>query len=311
MIEAKLIETTLGSAEKLGIDWTIKVSATGSKRPTTLPWPDEYTGTGKKYLPKIQTPNQLQREATTTYNDAGVAIGTTYTENLYNKLIPGFPAVTADQFVFGTLDFSTFQAVLEVLKSRSSTKIISNPHITTLNNQEAKIFVGTTVSIPTYEYSKETGTQVISCYKDKEVGIKLVVIPNINEKSYITLNIKPNVDGITGFTGPSNQFPMISSRSAETKVMIKDGHTLVIGGLISENRIKSKKGIPILGDIPILDLIFGKREGIIEKTELLIFVTPHIIKEDESLLAETAQLEERLDSGPQEKATVSKKKKKN
>lgn len=307
MIEAKIIETTLGSAEKLGIDWTIKIGASGSKRPTTLPWTEEYGGTGKKYLPKTTVPSEVARVTSNTYQ-SGTLIGTTTSETTYHKLVPGFPEVAASEFVFGTIDFSTFQAILEVLKSRSDTKIISNPRITTLNNQEAKMLVGKIVPIAKYEYSKETGTQVISGYEDKEVGVKLVVTPNINEKDYITLNINPSVDEIIGFTGPNGERPVISTRSAETKVMIKDGQTLVIGGLISENRINSKKGIPILGDLPILDLIFGKKEGIVEKTELLIFVTPHIIKEGETSIKEISALEEKVGIADKKETAVTNKK---
>ncbi|MCX5714091.1 MAG: type II and III secretion system protein, partial [Candidatus Omnitrophica bacterium] len=255
------------------------IAASGAKRPTTLPFETQNIGTGRNYLPNAKVPSELQRTSTNTFDDAGNLINTTTQEQLYHSLQPGFPEVSAEQFIFGTLDFSTFQMVMEFLKSRAETKILSNPRITTLNNQEAKMMVGKIVPIPTYSYSKETGNQVISGYQDMSVGVKLVVTPYINEHSYITLNVNPSVDDIIGVTGPNGERPVISTRSAETKVMIKDGQTLVIGGLISENRINARKAIPFLGEIPILNLIFGKKEGTINRTELLIFITPHIIKE--------------------------------
>jgi len=167
---------------------------------------------------------------------------------------------------------------LEILNSRTDTNIISNPRITTLNNQEAKIIVGTIVPIPLYEYSTDTGTRIISGYENQKIGVQLVVTPNINEQKYITLDVVPSVDEITGWTGPDNERPIISTRSATTKVMIKDGQTLVIGGLISEKKVKYKKKVPILGDIPILGLLFTKKEDTVDKTDLLIFITPRIIE---------------------------------
>ncbi|MCX5697157.1 MAG: hypothetical protein NTU54_04215 [Candidatus Omnitrophica bacterium] len=304
MIEAKIIETSLGSTDKLGIDWTLKIAASGAKRPTTLPFEAENIGTGRNFLPKVQVPSELRDVTTTTYNDAGVAINTTTEQKTFSKLSSGFPAVSADQFIFGTLDFSTMQVVMEFLKARVKTRILSNPRITTLNNQEARMMVGKVVPIPTYAYSKETGNQVISGYQDMSVGVKLIVTPYINEHDYITLNVNPSVDDIIGTTGPNGERPVISTRSADTKVMIKDGQTLVIGGLISENKINSRKAIPFLGEIPILNLIFGSKEGTVNRTELLIFITPHIIKE-----ADFARSEELLKDGDKTQKPVSKNKK--
>ena len=181
MIEAKIIETSLGSTDKLGIDWTFKIAASGEKRPTTLPFETNTIGAGRNFFPKTKVPSELQRVTTNSYDDAGNLISTTTQEQLYHSLQPGFPEVSADQFAFGTLDFSTFQAVMEFLKSRAKTKILSNPRITTLNNQEAKMMVGKVVPIPTYSYSKETGNQVISGYQDMSVGVKLIVTPYVNE----------------------------------------------------------------------------------------------------------------------------------
>ncbi|MCM8782154.1 MAG: hypothetical protein NC828_03795 [Candidatus Omnitrophica bacterium] len=307
MIEAKIIEATLGTADKLGIDWTMKITAGGAKRPTTLPfsrWSTDHEFLGKNMypIPKHETKSEYVEDMTqwianpnatgpedayvhpyikkiTVTSDFPFTGGETYSPNSPIKF-SSFPGATADQFTFGTLDFSQFQAVLEVLKSRADTKIVSNPRITTLNNQEANIIVGTVVPIPTYSYSTESGTRVISGYQDQRIGVKLTVTPNINEQSYITLNIKPNVEEIAGWTGPGNERPIISTRGAEAKVMIKDGQTLVMGGLISEKKIKSDKKVPFLGDLPIIGtLLFTKKSETVDKTDLLIFITPRIVKE--------------------------------
>ena len=280
MIEAKIIETTLGDTENLGIDWTIEVALSGSSRPTTFPFQtDAYHGTGNKMFPYIESPDHMEETTTTSYSESGVPISTTTTQEIFNRLIRGFPEVASDAFTYGTLDFSQFQTVLEILKKRTDTKVLSNPRITTLNNQEAEILVGSIVPIPNYEYSKDTGTRVVSGYTDQKIGIGLTVTPNINEEDYVTLIVEPTIDQITGFTGPNNERPIISTRNAQTNVMIKDGQTLVIGGLIAEKKIEYEKKVPILGDIPIIKYLFTKKEDSINRTELLIFITPYIIRD--------------------------------
>lgn len=268
MIEAKIIEVTLGDTDRLGIDWTMKVTAKGSKRPSTFPF--EPKG-GSDWLKNTVPPSKPGCDFPTGYPYS-------------------FPYAVMDNFTFGALDFSEFKAVLEILNSRTDTNIISNPRITTLNNKEAKILVGKVVPIPTYKYSTEAGATIIDGYIKEEIGIRLLVTPNINEQNYITLEVKPSVDEIIDWTGPNNERPIISTRSADTTVMIKESETLVIGGLISETTIKIKKKVPILGDIPLLGLLFSKKEDTTSKTDLLIFITPHIIKEAKLSPEEAAKL---------------------
>ncbi|MFC1658591.1 secretin N-terminal domain-containing protein [Candidatus Omnitrophota bacterium] len=283
-IEAKIVESTLGNADKLGIDWTMKVTMAGGKRPTTFPF-QKWEGDNDFFPVPSYTSNYDDDTGMWTISSGFPFLGEGFFFPGDDHRLSSFPAPTAyfkdgvlqGDYAYGTLDFSQLQAVLEILKSRSDTKIVSNPRITTINNQEAKILVGTVVPIPIYEYSREAGTRVIAGYRDQEIGVKLLVTPNINEQDFVTLTVKPSVDEIIGFTGPDDERPIISTRSAETRVMIKDNETLVIGGLIAEKRIKSVKKVPILGDIPILKFFFSKKEDTLDKTELLIFITPHIV----------------------------------
>ena len=259
-IEAKIVETVLGDDERLGIDWTTRVTAFGSVRPMTFPFSRE--AEGGDFWPE----------------DDPASSGPAFPTKAHTR----FPMVTSDKFTFGALDFSEFQAVLEVLKSRSDTNILSNPRITTLDNQEAQIMVGTIIPIPVYEWSTETKTRQISGYDEQEVGIKLKVTPHINLAGYITMDIEPEVSKISGWTGPDNERPIISTRQAKTQVMVRDGQTLVIGGLVDETEIESERKVPLLGDIPLLGFFFKKKSRDIDKTDILIFITPRIV-EGESL----------------------------
>ena len=237
--------------EKLGIDWTATVTAKGSKRPTTFPF--RKRGSDKDMYPF------------TSYDSS-------------------FPPVETTEFSFGTLDFSQFQSILNLLKTRSDTKLISSPRILTLDNKEAKIHVGETVLIPTYEISSETENWQVTGYEEKEVGVTLTVTPQVSPDGSIRLKINPQVSTIIDWRGPNNELPITSDRSAETEILIKDGQTVVIGGLVMNERIEIVKKLPFLGDLPLIGFLFthkqvGSETKPNKKTDLLIFVTARIVRE--------------------------------
>ena len=277
MIEAKIIETTLGNSDKFGIEWQTKIVATGAKIPVTTPFKSDLTAsTGYKYVP-IPKPAQDQ----TTYS-SGTPIVTKGVADFPTSTIgtPSFPYAAVSNFTFGTLDFSQFQAVLEVLSSRGDTKIISNPKIVVLNNQEALITVGQTLNIPKYERNSSTGTMEIIGYTEKELGILLRVTPQINSEGAITLSLKPELSSLLRYDQLTAQVqvPVYSIRKAETRLMLKDGQTIVIGGLISEREVDKVTKIPLLGDIPLIGIPFRKTEKTTEKTDLLFFVTVNLVR---------------------------------
>lgn len=240
LIEAKIIETTLTNTDNLGIDWVAEATASGSKRPTSFP----------------------------------------FTVDSANKFLRDFPMPTpaSTLFSYGTLDFSSFQAVLEMLKSRSDTNILSNPRIVTLDNQKASITVGSQYPIPTYTYNEEQAKLQVSGWEYKDIGIIFDVTPHVNNAGLVTLDIAPKITAILDFVTVENtQLPRLSNESASTRVMVKDGETLVIAGLIKSQDTTTNKKVPILGDVPILGLVFTKSEKTKTKTDLLLFLTPHII----------------------------------
>jgi len=255
LIEARIIETILGDSTNLGINWTTRITATGSKRPHTFPF--------RKVGPKSFFPENK--------------IETTSDETSDFPYKHGFPYTTADEFSFGTLNFSEFQVVLEALQSNSQTRILSHPRLVTLNNQEAKILVGTRVPIPIYTFNDETGTYEISGYEEEEVGISLEVTPHVSPDNKIKLTLHPEVSSITGYTGPNDERPIIDTREASTQVQLRDGETVVIGGLIKQNKIDTVNKVPLLGDIPLLGLAFRHKSKTLESTDLLIFVTARIL----------------------------------
>jgi type IV pilus assembly protein PilQ len=264
-IEAKIIETSLDKDDKLGINWTTQVTARMAARPTTFPFGRQ--DGGGEYFPVGDTSGS----ATST-------VGKILPSNL-----TAFPMALPANFTFGTLDFTSFQAVLQILKSKTNTKIISNPRVTTLDNKEAKITVATTYNIPTYERNSSTGNYEITGYQEKELGIILSVTPQINPEGYIVVKLDPEVSAFSQWdtfttSGGTIQAPRYTIRKASTQVMVKDGDTIVIGGLIRESETDTVVKVPILGDIPVLSLLFKKKEKTVETTDLLFFITVNLVK---------------------------------
>lgn len=282
LIESKVVELTLGDADRLGIKWNLSAAVRGAARPTTFPFPARQRTFLRKWLPGGRAP-----ETTTTVDSAG----NTFTSVTSDFPVSGsgsntftgelFPIVDKDEFSFGTLDFSQFQAVLEMIQSRQDSKILSEPHVTTLNNQEAKILVGEVLAIPTFERNSTTGRMEITGYTDRDVGIRLSVTPQINDQGEVVVAIRPQITSLLGYDDLTADIkaPRFSTREAQTQVRVRSGQTIAIGGLIRENVVDTRTKVPILGNLPLVGKVFSHKDKTVQKTDLLFFMTVHIAPE--------------------------------
>lgn len=193
-------------------------------------------------------------------------------------ITPG--TTTGGAFKVGSLTSDAYSAVLEALRHMGKTKTLSTPRILALNNQEAKILVGTKEAYVTSTVTQgESTTQTAEQVTFVDVGVKLYVTPTINKDGFITMKIRPEVStvGSTLTTSQGNVIPIVDTSEAETSVMIKDGVTIVIGGLMKDKVEKHQRKFPLLGDIPLLGGLFRKTSKETLKKELVIFLTPHLI----------------------------------
>jgi len=256
-IEAKLVETTLGKDEKLGVDWQLRASAMGAVLPTTFPFPKR-AGSGEF----TATPNPNNQ-----VGGGGPAFP------------PGetFPYPVPSDYTFGKLSFQEFSVAMDILKQSASTNLVSAPTITTLDNEEAEIVVGTVVPIARYERLRETGTLEITGYDEKKVGVRLLVTPHVAEDSTMVLSVSPEISEIVEYRGQFNERPVTSTRSATTQVVVRNGQTLMIGGLIKTVDLQIVRKVPILGDVPLLGVLFQHKTTQKQKVDLMIFVTPRLL----------------------------------
>ncbi|CAA6819803.1 MAG: General secretion pathway protein D [uncultured Sulfurovum sp.] len=169
-------------------------------------------------------------------------------------------------------------AVFSAAETKDYVNILSNPKLLVLNNHSASINVGNRVPILTSQATSSEVAGIIQSISYQETGISLSVKPIINSDGYLTLNITQNVSSAKQNTISSISSPVIFNRALQTDVVLKSGETVVLGGLISEDKTKNDVKVPFLGDVPILGKLFSNAGDTVEKSELVILIKPTIIR---------------------------------
>lgn len=184
-----------------------------------------------------------------------------------------------------TISVPAFGIALNALQANSAVDIVSTPTILTMDNEEAKIVVGRNIPFPVSTGRDNNGQAIVS-YQREDVAITLKVTPQINESNFVTLEVFQEVQEVEedsqGLDASTAGF-ITSKRSAETTVVVRDNQTVVIGGLIGTTETEVETKVPVLGDLPLLGMLFRGRRNSSRKTNMLIFLTPHIIEEPEDL----------------------------
>jgi type II secretory pathway component GspD/PulD (secretin) len=211
----------------------------------------------------------------------------------YFEMKLSLPISTTNRLLIGTPSNTPgkpgeYKAIIDLLRTIGDTKVLSSPRITVLNNQEAKIHLGTRDAYITSTISQAgTGTTVTSQEVNfVDIGIQLSVTPTINRDGFVAMKIRPEVSSaetkhITS-QGLITDVPIVSTSEAETAVMIKDGVTIIIGGLRKDEKTKTVKKVPVIGDIPLLGFLFRSTSDEVKTTDLVILLTPHIVSGESS-----------------------------
>ena len=248
MLEARIVEVSTDDFKKLGIDWDL-----------------------------------LSRQ------------GFMFVEGNYDSLQGGessdqirglkiFPNPPGTQDIFKLGNFSrvaqVYRVAMDLAIRNGNARVLANPKIATLNGREASMLVGTRIPfVISGTVFAGGGAATSQQVQREEVGVKLSITPLINADGYITTTIKPEVSSVIGFKGQNEDLPVVATRQATTTVRLKDGGSVIIGGLLSEERTTSTSKLPILGDIPGLGLLFRHTNTQVTKKDLVIEVTPRILPE--------------------------------
>ena len=174
--------------------------------------------------------------------------------------------------------------VLQAVRNDTNSNILATPSITTLDNEEASILIGSEVPIITGSTAGSNNSNPFQTVERKEVGIKLSVTPQINEGTAVQLMIDQEVSSVSGATGVDLG---INKRSIKTSVLAEDGGVIVIGGLINDEVQESESKVPILGDIPVLGHLFRSTGTTTRKRNLMVFIRPIILRDSETLIGES------------------------
>jgi general secretion pathway protein D len=179
-----------------------------------------------------------------------------------------------------------FSATVIALEKIGKLDVLSRPYILASDNQTASITVGQTVPFITNSRTTDTG-QTVNTIQYQDIGIILNVTPHINPDGLVTLDVAPEISSIaTDLTIPLSDTlnaTVFNKRAAQTRVAVVDGQTIVIGGLMQDSKLVDRRQVPWLGDIPILGILFARDKTTKGKTELLIFLTPHVAQDQERL----------------------------
>ena len=177
-------------------------------------------------------------------------------------------------------------AIARMLQSQSNTNIVSTPNLITLDNEEAKIIVGSNVPFITGQFTN-TGTATTNPFQTierKDVGITLRIKPQVGEGGTVRMTIFQESSSVSDKVAPgtSNAGPSTDKRSIESTVVVDDGSILVLGGLIEDKFTEKKSKVPLLGDIPVLGALFRSESRTRNRTNLMVFLRPVVLRDTDS-----------------------------
>jgi len=268
MIEARLVEVSANPKQSYGINWAGTVG--GSQSPQTV----KYGGSG---LTNYTVTNGVPTlSSLPTYNTSDVSnFVTSGNLSTLGRALGG---------QFAILNVPQMSATLRFLNEDSDAEFLANPRVITANNLKADIKITRKQPVPKLNFNEQTATAVFSGFEDKEYGNTLSVTPTINKDDFVTMLVKPEISNKAGdttfvFAGASVSSPIIDTRSLDTNVLIKSGDTLAIGGLLQDESLKTRNKVPVLGDIPLLGYAFQERVNTRTKRNLLVFITPTVIRQ--------------------------------
>ena len=211
-----------------------------------------------------------------------------------------FTAAGAGGFSYSLVNSSgVVRAELNALANDSRVNVLSAPSLMVLNNQEATIKVGDQVPIRTSE-SANTNSNVgdsaliTSTIQMRDTGVTLTVKPRVNAGGLVIMDIEQNVDGVSRTASSEIDSPTIQQRQIKSSVAVQSGETIVLGGLITEQRERGKSGVPVLSRLPVVGDFFGKTDKVLNRTELVILLTPRVVKNQQDARLITREFKNKL-----------------
>ncbi|MDP2490325.1 type II secretion system secretin GspD [Vibrio splendidus] len=268
LIEALIVEMAEGDGVNLGVQW-------GNLETGAM---IQYSNTGASIGGVMVGLEEAKDSETTTavYDENGkfVRNETTTEEGDYSTLASALSGVNGAAM---SVVMGDWTALISAVATDSNSNILSSPSITVMDNGEASFIVGEEVPVLTGSTAGSSNDNPFQTVERKEVGIKLKVVPQINEGDSVQLQIEQEVSNVLGANGAVDV--RFAKRQLNTSVIVQDGQMLVLGGLIDERALESESKVPFLGDIPVLGHLFKSTSTQVEKKNLMVFIKPTIIRD--------------------------------
>lgn len=178
---------------------------------------------------------------------------------------------------------TSVNVTLDLLLQEGDAQLLMNSKLTTTNNRSANLHIGEIIPYTIQSYNLgASGGENYEIQKE-EVGVKINMLPHINEDKQITLTLEPEISSIAGWKGPNNDIPLVRIRKTKTTIRVEDKQTIFIAGLIAEEKSEEIQKVPVLGQIPLIGLLFQHKNEVVTKKNLIIEVTPKIIYDPDEL----------------------------
>lgn len=268
LIEALIVEMAEGDGINLGVQWgnldtgaVIQYGNTGASIGGVMVGLEEAKDTETTTAVYDSDGNFQRNETTTEKGD-------------YSTLASALSGVNGAAM---SVVMGDWTALISAVATDSNSNILSSPSITVMDNGEASFIVGEEVPVLTGSTAGSSNDNPFQTVERKEVGIKLKVVPQINEGDSVQLNIEQEVSNVLGANGAVDV--RFAKRQLNTSVIVQDGQMLVLGGLIDERALESESKVPFLGDIPVLGHLFKSTSTQVEKKNLMVFIKPTIIRD--------------------------------
>lgn len=279
-VEAMIVEISDNLARELGVQWLF---ADQGDNPTIPGGGTNFNNTGPGIFQIAGAAQQLRGQegttVTTTTPEGNVTTTTTPSNGdngeALGQLLGSLSGIT---FGLGKIrdDGFSFGAFIKALGATTDSNILSMPSVTTLDNEEAEFLAGQEVPFITGSTLGSNNSNPFSQVERKEIGIKLKIKPQVNEGNAVRLTIEQEVSSIAGNTGVDI---VTNKRAIKNSVLVEDGDTIVLGGLVDEDVQESVQKVPILGDIPLLGHLFKSQKSTKVKRNLMVFIRPTIIRD--------------------------------
>ena len=281
LIETIIAEIGLKNDLEFGVEWAIANGGIGQLLGTTT------TG---------GTTSGTTSGTTTTPGVATSGVTSTISNNaLVNAAKAGGKIGGGGLFSFVT-DRRQFLALINALSTRSQVRSLATPHVIAVDNREAHILIGEEVPILTSTATNLGASSpfVSNNVQYRDTGKILTIVPQVNSAGLVNMEIRQEVSAVGATVFGNTNSPSFTAREAETTVVVQDGESVLIGGIIDDQVQRVRSGVPFLMDVPVFGRLFRTDSDKVDRTELIILITPHVMRNRKEAQSVTTEFEDRI-----------------